>query len=223
MRSTRPSARRSRASKTCAGGSWPAIRCSRAASTLLPRARAPLRGLYLWGGVGRGKTFLVGRVLRRAADPREAARALPSLHAGRARTAAPGTATAPRRSSRSPRNRREGARSVHRRVRRRRRRGRDDPRHAARGAVPARRDARRHLEPASRRALPGRPAARALPARDRAHREALPGRRDRRRRRLPTAAARAGDALARARRTRTPMRAWRPSSNASPTGAAGAT
>ncbi len=26
---------------------------------LLPRPRAPLRGLYLWGGVGRGKTFMV--------------------------------------------------------------------------------------------------------------------------------------------------------------------
>ncbi len=26
---------------------------------LLPRARTPLRGLFLWGGVGRGKTFMV--------------------------------------------------------------------------------------------------------------------------------------------------------------------
>ena len=26
---------------------------------MLPRARTPLRGLYFWGGVGRGKTFLV--------------------------------------------------------------------------------------------------------------------------------------------------------------------
>ena len=33
--------------------------CSHGGLDLLPRARTPLRGLYLWGGVGRGKTFLV--------------------------------------------------------------------------------------------------------------------------------------------------------------------
>ena len=167
---------------------------------LLPRARAPLRGLYLWGGVGRGKTFLVDAFFAelpiREKRREHFHRFMQDVHARLRRN----------RNRASPLEQvaadigREGAHSGHRRVRRRRRRGRDDPRHAARGAVPARRDATRHLEPAARRALPGRPAARAFPARDRAHREALPGRRDRSRRRLPAAAARAGDALARAGR-----------------------
>ncbi len=169
---------------------------------LLPRAPAPLRGLYLWGGVGRGKTFLVDEFF----------------------------AELPVREKRREHFHRL-MQDVHARLRRHRNHPDPLAQVAADIAAKARilcidefvvsdiADAMilgTLLEALFRRgvtlvatsnlppvgALPGRPAARALPPGDRADREALPGPGTRCRRRLPPAATRSCDALSGTGRSR---------------------
>ena len=198
MRSTRPSARRSRASKTCAGGSSPAIRCSRAASHCCrERARrcaASISGAASAAARPSWSDAFFAELPIREKRREHFHRFMQDVHARLA-----GTATAPRRSSRSPRTFAAKARVL----------CIDE---FIVGDVADAMILGTLLEALFRRGvtllatsnLPpgelyrgGLQRERFLPA-IALDREALPRHRDRRRRRLSTAAARAGDALARA-------------------------
>ena len=155
--------------------------------------RRPSAACILWGGVGRGKTWLMDLFFQSLPFPREAPPPLPSLHVRRARAAEDARRARRRRSKTWPRSiARRHARALLRRVLRHGHRGRDDSRHAVREPVPPRRHARRHIQRAAEGSVQGWPAARALPAGHRAAGEEHARARRGRRHRLPPAPAHAG-------------------------------
>ncbi len=164
----------------------------------------PEKGLYLWGGVGRGKTWLMDLFFQslpfEAKRRRHFHRFMHDVHAQLKQLFESRVAAGDGRGD----HRGGYARAVLRRVLRVRHCGRDDPRHVARRAVPARRGAGRHVERATEGSVQARPAARALPARHQAARRPTRVLAGRRRHGLPASPAHAGGHLHRFRRTRRP-------------------
>ena len=163
------------------------------------------RGVYLWGGVGRGKSFLMDCFFESVPIAPQGAAALPRVHARRPPRAA-ANSSAPS----------DPLDELGRRIARRYRLICFDEFHvadiadamilrpAAVGAVRARRGRRDDHELPSRRALPERPAPRAHPAGDRAAEGQARGRQRRCRHRLPAPHARAASRCTTSRSERRP-------------------
>ena len=169
-----------------------------------PKAE-PIKGLYVFGEVGRGKTMLMdlffeaSPVVRKRrvhfhefmADVHERVFALPAeAQGGRDRRRGPD------RGSRPTTIAEETLAALLRRVPRHRHRRRDDPGPAVHAAVRARRGGGGDLERAAGRALQGRAQPRAVPAVHRAHRAAHGRGAARRAHRLPAGEARRRAGLA---------------------------
>ncbi len=129
------------------------------------KSGGPVKGLYFWGGVGRGKTYLVDTFFESLPFEQKVRIALPPLHeAGARRTEDPQGREEPADHHRQA-LRRRGAGDLLRRVLRLRHHRRDDPRHPAGRAVQERREPGGDLQHrAGRPVQDGLQRARFLPA-----------------------------------------------------------